>query len=293
MNFRNLLKENQPLAVIWSFIRYLKSRAIAEQIHMVAGYLSYVSLMSLVPLMVVMVSMLTAFPIFSEIRTTIEEFAYSNFVPTAGEVVQLHLTGFVDNASKMSAIAIIFLFVFALLLISSIDNSLNKIWRVNKKRRVITSFSMYWMVLTIGPVLVGGSIAVTSYVVSLVQLDSSHYMGIGDFVLRVLPLLISLIAFMVLYLFVPNKNVPVKFAFSGALVAAILFELAKKGFAFYITQVPSYHAIYGALAGIPILFLWVYLSWLVALLGAILTVSLEEFNQRDLPDTQSDENPLD
>ncbi|NQZ79666.1 MAG: virulence factor BrkB family protein [Colwellia sp.] len=261
------------------FIIYLLKKIKTEQIHVVAGYLSYVTLMSLVPLMVVMLSVMTAFPIFSEIKGTIEGFVYSNFVPTAGDVVQHHITGFVSNASKMSVIAVTFLFLFALLLISAIDKSFNKLWKVNGKRRLVTAFSMYWMVLTLGPILVGSSIVVTSYIVSLVSLGDYDVFGVANIFLRLLPMLASIGAFLILYMVVPNKTVVFRFALSGAVVAAILFELAKKGFAFYVTQIPSYQAIYGALGTIPILFLWVYLSWLVTLIGAIFTVCLQEVNQ--------------
>ncbi|PCI59154.1 MAG: hypothetical protein COB35_12065 [Gammaproteobacteria bacterium] len=260
------------------FLKYFLLRAKQEQIPVISGYLSYVTLMSLVPLIVVMLSVMTAFPLFANMRETIESFVYANFVPTAGDVVREHLTGFVNNASKMSAIAISFLIVFALLLISVIDKTLNKIWRVTKKRRLITSFSMYWMILTLGPILVGSSIAVTSYIMSLTSLDNIELFGLTSYLLRALPLLASITAFLILYMVVPNKIVSLKYALSGAVVAGILFELAKKAFALYVTQLPSYQLIYGTLATIPILFVWVYISWLVVILGAVFTVSLEEFN---------------
>jgi membrane protein len=177
--------------------------------------------------MVVMLSVMTAFPLFAELQQSIEQFVYQNFVPAAGDTVQLYLTGFVANASKMSAVAISFLFVAALLLISSIDSTFNKIWRVTDKRRTITSFAMYWMVLTLGPKLVGASIALSSYLVSIVPVDEYDVLGLFDVFLRLLPLLSSIIAFVILYMAVPNKAVPFKFAFTGALVAGILFELAK------------------------------------------------------------------
>jgi membrane protein len=259
------------------FFAYFFRRLKNEQIQVIAGYLSYVTLMSLVPLIVVMLSVLTAFPIFSEIRETIENFVYSNFVPTAGEVVREYLTGFVNNASKMSAVAISFLILFALLLISVIEKTLNKIWRVSEKRQLVTSFSMYWMILTLGPILVGGSLAISSYVVSFAALGDIELMGKGSVLLRILPMLASTFAFLILYTIVPNKVVPFKYALAGATVAALLFEIAKKGFALYVTQLPSYQAIYGALATIPILFVWVYISWLVVILGAVFTVSLEEY----------------
>lgn len=260
-----------------SFGQYLYKRLFKEQIHVVAGYLAYVTLMSLVPLVVVMLSVMTAFPIFADIRLIIENFVYSNFVPAAGDVVQTHLTGFVSNASRMSAVAISFLFLFALLLISAIDSTLNRIWGVTTPRRKIISFSMYWMVLTLGPVLIGSSIAATSYFASLVSLGEVDIAGFSKFLFSLLPLMASVAAFVILYVVVPNCVVRVKHALAGAFVAAILFELAKKGFAIYIHKFPSYEAIYGALAGIPILFLWVYLSWVVVLIGAIVTVSIEEF----------------
>ncbi|PKI14345.1 hypothetical protein CXF71_14430 [Colwellia sp. 12G3] len=259
--------------LLFYFIRRVKR----EQIQVVAGYLSYVCLMSLVPLIVVMFSVMTAFPLFSELQDSIEQFVYQNFVPSAGDVLQQYLTGFVDNASKMSAVAISFLFVAALLLISSIDTTFNKIWRVTDKRRSITSFAMYWMVLTLGPILVGASIALSSYIVSLVAVDEYDVLGLFDIFLRLLPLLSSIIAFIILYIAVPNKAVPFKFALSGAIVAGVLFELAKKAFALYITAFPSYQVIYGALAAIPIIFLWVYVSWLIVLTGALITVSLQEY----------------
>jgi len=248
-----------------------------ERIHVTAGYLSYVTLMSLVPLMVVMLSVMTAFPIFYEIRTIIENFVYQNFVPASGDVVQEYISGFVQNASKMSAVAITALFVFAMMLISAIDKCLNKLWRVEEKRRVITSFSMYWMVLTLGPVLVGSSLVISSYIISLVSLGDYDLLGITNIFVRGLPLVASITAFFILYMVVPNKVIPVRFAIAGATLAAILFEIAKKCFAIYVTQLPSYQAIYGALSSIPILFLWVYLSWLVVLVGALFTVSLEDF----------------
>jgi len=263
--------------MFFQFVTLYLKRLRQEQIHVSAGYLSYVTLMSLVPLLVVTFSVMTAFPIFSEIKSDIESFIYQNFVPAAGDVVQNYISGFVSNASKMSAVAISFLVLFALLLISSIDQSLNKLWRVTRKRRLITAFSMYWMILTLGPVLVGSSIAATSYLVSLVSAQNYELMEGVNIFIRALPILSATAAFLILYMIVPNKEVKFKYAIAGAAIAAILFELAKKGFAIYVTQLPSYQDIYGALAAIPLLFLWVYLSWLVVFVGAMFTVTLEEF----------------
>ena len=125
--------------------------------------------------------------------------------------------------------------------------------------------------------MVGASIALSSYLVSIVAVDEYDVLGLSDMFIRLLPLLSSIIAFIILYIAVPNKAVPFKFALSGAIVAGVLFELAKKAFALYITAFPSYQVIYGALATIPIIFLWVYVSWIIVLTGALITVSLQEY----------------
>jgi membrane protein len=277
----NHLRLRRKVQTTIHFSRYFLGRLSHEQLHVSAGYLSYVTLMSLIPLLVVMLSTMTAFPIFSEIKISIESFVYDNFLPATGDAVRLHITGFVENATKMSAIALIFLFVLALLLISAIDKTLNQLWRIKNKRRFVTSLSVYWLVLTLGPILVGASLATTSYIVSLVSLNDYDLFGLSDLFIRLLPLLSSIGAFLILYLFVPNKVVPFKCAFGGAIVAGILFEIAKAAFAQYITRLPTYETIYGALAGVPILFLWVYLSWLVVLFGALFTLALENFQPKN------------
>jgi membrane protein len=267
----------QRMQITSHFSRYFLGRLWREQLHVSAGYLSYVTLMSLIPLLVVMLSTMTAFPIFSEVKESIENFIYQNFLPATGEVVRQHITGFVENATKMSAIAIVFLFVLALLLISAIDKTLNQLWKIKTKRRIVTAFSMYWLILTLGPILVGASIATTSYIISLVSLNEYDFLGISDVFVRLLPLLSSICAFLILYVVVPNKIVSFKYACSGAFVAGVLFEFTKEAFAQYITLLPTYETIYGALASIPILFLWIYLSWLVVLFGGLFTVALESF----------------
>lgn len=280
MTYLHVLMTNPRVKFLMNFFSYFGHKVRQDNLHVESGYLAYVTIMSLVPLMVVMFSIITAFPIFTEFSLTLENFIYNNFVPTAGDIVKDYLKGFVANASKMSAVAITFLFLFALLLISSIDKTLNKLWKVTKKRSIITSFSMYWMILTLGPILIGSSVAATSYIVSLVSLDDYDVLGVSNIFLRLLPWMTSIACFFLLYTVVPNKKVSLKYALFGAIFAAVLFEIAKKGFAIYITQLPSYQAIYGALATIPILFLWVYLSWVVVLLGAQCTVSLEEFENK-------------
>lgn len=258
------------------FGRYLLVRMGHDRVNVNAGYLAYITLLSIVPMLTVLLSILSSFSIVENVGDVVQDYVITHFVPAAGDAVRNALTEFVTNIGKMTAVGGMFLFVAALTLISNIDKNLNYIWRVRKKRRMVFSFSMYWMILTLGPILVGASIAVTSYITSLKLLDSEALTGAFNFFLRRLPLLLSFSAFAGLYLLVPNKKIHFLHAIAGAFVAAILFELSKKAFAAYITQFPSYQLIYGALAAIPILFVWVYLCWLIVLIGAEVTAALGE-----------------
>ncbi|BEU01401.1 UPF0761 membrane protein [Agarivorans sp. OAG1] len=262
-----------------AFALFLFERIKQEKLTMIAGSLAYVTLLSLVPLVAVTFSIISAFPVFSGFQTLIEDFVFSNFVPASGEVVKQSLRGFVENASKMTAVGIAALAVVALMLISAIDKSLNMIWRVEEKRRWRSAFPMYWMILTLGPLLMGGSLALSSYIFSMQLFADETLLGIWNKMLRTVPLLFSVGAFCLLYLLVPNKSIRFVHGLSGAVVAALLFELGKRGFAFYVASFPSYQVIYGALATIPILFVWVYVSWIVVLIGAEITAALGEFTE--------------
>lgn len=265
------------------FARYLLTRMGHDRVNVNAGYLAYITLLSIVPMLTVLLSVLSSFAIFENAGDAIQDFVITHFVPAAGDAVKGALLEFVANTGKMSAVGGAFLFVAALMLISNIDKNLNYIWRVKHKRRAVFSFSMYWMVLTLGPILVGASIAATSYVTSLKILESEAISGLYNQLLRWLPFLLSFFAFVGLYLLVPNKKVRISHAMVGAIIAALLFEASKKGFAAYITQFPSYQLIYGALAAIPILFVWVYLCWLIVLVGAEVTAALGEREQWSEP----------
>nr|WP_241264180.1 virulence factor BrkB family protein [Bowmanella dokdonensis] len=257
------------------------SRCAEDRITVTAGHLAYVSLLSLVPFIMVFFTILSAFPAFGSARAKLESFIFDNFVPHAGGTVQKYVSQFVANASEMSAISIVFLVVVALLLISNVDKTLNHIFRTSSERRPIFTFAIYWMVLTLGPLLMGTGLAISSYLVGLAEFAEEYTPGITTLLLQMVPFLTSLGAFFILYMVVPNKTVRARNALAGAFLATCLFELSKKGFALYVSSFPSYQVIYGALAAVPILFVWIYLSWIVVLLGAEFTVQVESLLVED------------
>ncbi|MEP1382746.1 MAG: virulence factor BrkB family protein [Paraglaciecola sp.] len=276
---------NQCKAFLSLFINHVKQ----DNITVSAGHLAYVSLLSLVPFIMVFFTILSAFPAFAETRGEIEELIFESFIPSAGSQVSTYMTEFINNASGMGAIGILSLMVVALMLISNIDKTLNRIWQSKSERPIVFTLAIYWMVLTLGPLLMGASVAVSSYLVGLANYAEEYTFGFTTFLLKFVPFLMSISAFFILYMLVPNKKIEAKHALAGAFVAASLFELSKKGFAFYITSFPSYQVIYGALAVIPILFLWVYLSWIVILVGAEFTRVLELFLGEESEDKFSED----
>ncbi|MGA9606014.1 MAG: virulence factor BrkB family protein [Rouxiella badensis] len=276
------------------FSHMLLKRADSDGLTLLAGHLAYVSLLSLVPLIAVVFSLFALFPVFSDISNQLKDFIFANFMPATGNIIQRYLEQFVANSSKMTAVGTCGLIVTSLLLIASVDSVLNKIWNAHSKRPIVYLFAVYWMVLTLGPILLVASVAISSYLLSLNWLNLSGVHSLVDHLLRVLPLLISWIAFWLLYSIVPKVRVPYGDALVGALVAGVLFELGKKIFALYVQLFPSYQLIYGVLAVIPILFLWVYVSWCIVLLGAEITVTLGEFRaeqqeRADVKDTATQE----
>ena len=251
-------------------------RCKEDNITISAGHLAYVTLLSLVPFIMVTFTIMSAFPAFASVRSKLEHFVFSNFVPTASDVVHKYMTDFVGNASQMSAIGILSLLVVALMLISNVDKTLNRIWRTQSDRPIVYTFAIYWMVITPGPMLIGSSVVVSSYLTGLAAFTEEYTPGLGTFLLSLVPSGAALLAFAILYMVVPNRRVYARHAFVGAIVATIAFEITKSGFALYVTNFPSYELIYGALAVVPILFLWVYLSWIIVLFGAEFTCSLGE-----------------
>ncbi|MBL3600196.1 MAG: virulence factor BrkB family protein [gamma proteobacterium endosymbiont of Lamellibrachia anaximandri] len=240
--------------------------------------LTYTTLLSLVPLMTVMLALFSVFPASERVAVEIEDFVFKNFVPAAGEVVHEHLSNFSSKAAKLSGVGFAFLLVAALMLMGNIDKAFNTIWHVRKKRGAMSTFMVYWAILSLGPVLIVFSVGVTSYLVSIPILnDDEAVQQLRSRFLSMSPVLISAFAFTLLYAVVPNRKVPLWHALAGGILAALLFESAKRGFALYVTHFPTYEAIYGAMAVIPIFLIWIYLSWLVTLLGAEFTYCLGIF----------------
>ncbi|GIT70948.1 MAG: UPF0761 membrane protein [Pseudomonadota bacterium] len=263
--------------IIHGYLVYLLGRFHEDRILYYSGYLSYVTLLSMVPLLAVVFSFFSIFPVFEKLKEEVEEFVFRNFVPALGDVVQEQILSFVENATRMTPLGLLVLLIVAVLLLSSIDHTLNQIWHVRKNRGLIVSYSIYLVVLITSPFLLGTSLAATSYLVSLSGIEEGAALFLIKLLLSSFPFLGSFLFFLLLYIIVPHTKVHFWSAVSGALIATLLFEISKSAFALYFIHFPVYQVIYGALAVIPLLFIWVFISWVVVLVGAQIAASLDGF----------------
>lgn len=240
--------------------------------------LAYATLLALVPLTAVALAIASAFPTFESAMTQARDFLFSSFVPAARETVEQYIVEFATKASELTATMSIALVVTSLLLMANIDATLNRIWNVRRSRSLVNRIMVYWTALSMGPILLGLSVGLSSYFFSLTILDVARgLIPVGGILQRVAPFLFAALGFFLLFLIVPNRRVDWRHALVGGLLTAVLFEIAKAGFGFYIGQFNSYERIYGAVATVPIFLIWLYLSWAVILLGASFTASLGSF----------------
>ncbi len=260
--------------LLGDFALHLWQQLKAHDAFQVAGSLCFTTLLALVPLLAVVLGALSWLPIADNLADQLQDFLFANFVPAAGETVQNYVQQFLGNTSTLTGAGAFFLILTSLLLMNTIEQSLNRIWQVRAPRSLSSRLMMYWAVLTMGPVLIGGSVALTSYITTLAFNDAANAL------LRITPFIVAVLGFSLLYLVAPNRRVHLKHAFAGGLLAAIGFELAKAGFVWYVTTFPTYTKLYGALATFPIFLLWIYVTWIITLLGATFTAALTTFHYR-------------
>jgi len=274
-----------PWADTWHTLR---QRFREDHLGLTASSLTFTTTVGLVPLMTVMLALFTAFPIFSRFQAALEKYLLQSLVPeTIARPVLAALTQFAAKASEVGAVGLVVLLVAALALVFTIDRTLNAIWRVRKRRPLAQRVLVYWAALTLGPLLLGISLSLTSYAISASRgLVNALPGGLGMLLLAIEFGLLAA-GFAALYRFVPNTHVSWSHAWAGALFAALGFEGAKRALAWYVGLVPTYSVIYGAFATLPILLLWIYLSWLIVLLGAVIAAYAPSLAMRvvRVPDT--------
>ncbi len=279
---------NYPPSTLWQrmqdfpwrpVLRMLGKRFSEDNLAVTAGSLTFSTLTAIVPLFAIVLSVFTAFPVFNDLKDTLELWMIQNLIPEviSDQVVQ-GVTTFATHARNLGAVGIVFFVVTAFTLMSGINQHLNAIWRVKTSRPWAQLLLIYWAAITLGPLILGAGVAASSYVVSL----SSGWLtgspvdtpsGIG-FLISASELLLMSTGFAALYHYVPNTHVRWTHAYIGGWFTAIGLSLAQNAMGWYLSQVPSYSLIYGTFATVPIMLLWIYLSWIIVLLGAIIAAYL-------------------
>lgn len=241
----------------------------------VAGSLTFTTVLALVPVLTIALAIFTAFPLFNTFRTSLEAYFIQSLMPHAiANNILGYLTQFATKATRLSAVGGVALMITAVTTLGMIDRAFNQIWQVKRGRPWVQRVLVYWAIITLGPLLIGVSITVTSYLFTA----TSGVVGSVPFLGAVFYTLVSVFlttgAFTLLYLAVPNRSIDWRDAAGGGLFAAIAFEIAKRFFAIFVTRFPTYTVVYGALAAIPIFLIWIYLSWLITLIGAVIAAAL-------------------
>jgi len=253
----------------------LRERFREDRLGLTASSLTFTTMLALVPFVTVALAVFTAFPIFGKVQGGLQRWLIDSLVPeTIARQVLGYLTQFAAKASGLGAAGLTILLVTALALILTIDRTLNNIWRVRRLRPLSQRVLIYWAALTLGPLVLGASLALSSYVISTSR-------GLVQALPGGMRLLFDSIEFFVLaagmaglYHYVPNTRVLWRHAWVGGLFVAVGMELAKKTLGFYISTVPTYSVMYGAFATLPILLVWTYMAWVIVLLGAVVTAYL-------------------
>ncbi|WP_052452412.1 YihY family inner membrane protein [Noviherbaspirillum autotrophicum] len=275
LRFDHPLLRQLPLDDARALLRFARRRLDEERLPQVAGSLTFTTVLALVPMLTIAFAIFTTFPLFNTFRASLEAYFIKSLMPkTISNTILGYLSQFASKATRLSAIGAAGLIVTAVATMLTIDRAFNQIWRVKRARTFTQRMVIYWTMITLGPLLIGVSITVTSYLIAAANglVGSSSFFG--TLLYTSISILLTTGAFTLLYIAVPNRMVDWRDAVAGGFLAATAFEIAKRIFVVFVTKIPAYTMIYGALAALPIFLLWVYVSWMITLMGAVLVAAL-------------------
>lgn len=276
--------ENREAPAAWraargagEFCAYLCLRFWKDRNFSAAASLSYTTLLAVVPLAAIGFSILAAFPVFDRIRSDLLSFILKIFLPQNVDAVRGQFDLFLRNTRELTAVGTVALAVTAVILLDTVDTWFNRIWRQPEVRPLVQRVTMYWAVLTVTPLLAGGSIALSTYLFAQANLGFAEGTWAHNTAFGLLPPLLLFGSFAVAYMVIPYRKVRLGYAALGAIVALLLYDGLKWGFTLYFRAFPSYETLYGALSYIPLLLIWMYLVWCAVLFGAQTAAALPEW----------------
>lgn len=266
------------LRLLLRFFWHVLRRFHEDKSLQLASSLTFTTLLSLVPLVTIALTLISAYPVFVSLADQVKSFILQNLLPeVGGKMISRYVEQFSERAGELTVFGTAFLAITAFTLMVTIERAFNSIWRVTRPRPTVQRIIMYWAVLSLGPILIGASLSITSYLVSISLGVARQIPFAAEILLRIVPVALTILAFSLMYFIVPNRQMRARDALVGGIAAGLLFELMKRGFALYVTKVPTYAMVYGAFASIPIFLLWIYLSWLVIVLGAGIAAAVPDY----------------
>ncbi len=265
----------------WHRVSYLVDRFLADRCSENAQALTYMSLFALVPLLTVLYTMASAIPAFQGAEEQMQALLFKHLVPQSSASIEQYLSEFSQQAKNLTGPGIVFLLVTAIIMLRNIEHAFNNIWRARENRSPLSSFMLYWVVLTLTPITIGLALALSTYLGSAADaLESLDIFGLKAFLVKAAPLLLSFAGFSLIYAAVPNCPVPFRHALVGGLFATLAFHAARGLFTKLVVG-SNYTFIYGAFAAVPLFLLWIYLSWNIVLMGGVLVHSLTAYESDD------------
>ncbi len=262
------------------FIARFRKRFREERCNQTAASLAFTTLLGIVPLLAVALVLISRVELFSGLSMALRNFLLANLLPEkAGKIIAAYVLQFSYKAEQLTAIGMSMVVITAILLMHSIERAFNRIWRVRRPRPLLRRVANYLGALVLGPVALGASIAATTYLVTASLGLVAEPRWVTELVLRLLPLALTATLFGFLYFSVPNRPVIPWHAAIGGIIAALGFALTQRVFGFYLTKATTYTLIYGAFASAPIFLIWLYLSWLVVMVGALTAAVLDEIDR--------------
>ncbi|MDP5071224.1 MAG: YihY family inner membrane protein [Congregibacter sp.] len=256
---------------------YLAARYQLDRCRDTAAALTYMSLFALVPLLTVLYTMASAVPAFQGLESSIQELLFENLVPETSAGIEEYLSDFSRQAKNLTGFGIAFLIATAVLMLRNVEQAFNQIWRTRGNRGTVSSFLLYWAILSLAPITIGLGLGVSTFLASFAgQLEQWDIIGVGELMLRLLPYLLQIVGFTLIYAAVPNCRVPLRHAFVGGVIAATSFNIARALFTKLVAG-SSITFIYGAFAAVPLFLLWIYISWNIVLVSAIVVHSLSAY----------------
>ena len=264
------------IATAARFARGVTQRLTGVGLARTAAALSFTTVLGLVPLFTVAFIYVARYPLFERWLSALERFLVRHLLPGSGAAIRPYLDEFTAKAANLKGIGILIVVVTAVLLIATIEREINAIWGTREPRSLLRRIVVYAIGVTLGPLAIGAAVYSTNWLLEASLAVELFTKPEASALATPIAIGLATLFFTLLYAVLPSRHVPWRSALAGGLVAALAFEAAKRGFVLYVTNVPTYQRVYGAVAVLPLFLVWIFVSWVVVLFGAAVTATLVE-----------------